>query len=62
VLSSEGSFIAQLEKKDLERLRKITRHAYFKKNRQIPTVEQCDQYIEELGPDAAVDALNDQTR
>ena len=48
-----NSFLGDLEKKDLERLRVIVR-------RQSPgpiTDEQCDAIIEEVGPDAAYDAV-----
>jgi len=48
-----NSFLGDLEKKDLERLRVIVR-------RQSPgliTDKECDAIIEEVGPDAAYDAV-----
>jgi len=54
VLSSKGSFLADLEKKDLELLRNVTRRAIH------PNVlheKDIDAIIEELGPEAAMDAV-----
>lgn len=51
VQSPKGSFIANLEKKDLDRLRRITR-----KNRTLSD-EQCDEIIEILGPESALETL-----
>ncbi len=56
-LSSTGSFVANLEKKDLDRLRAITRRKWAEHHRMALTDEQCDEYIEELGPEAALDTL-----
>lgn len=53
VLSSKGSFIADLDKKDLELLRSITRKA----GAAFLTDAQCDEIIEEIGPEAAMDAV-----
>lgn len=50
--TNTGSFIANLDRKDLLRLRVITR-------RKFPhyTDPQCDELIEELGPRAALETL-----
>lgn len=51
--TSHGSFVANLENKDLLRLRLITR-----RTSKIPlTDEECDKIIEEIGPEAAVETL-----
>lgn len=51
-------FVGELELKDLLRLRAITRRAYAK---EVPggtmTDQECDDWIEELGPEAALGAL-----
>lgn len=50
---AKGSFCANLEKQDLERLRRITR-------RNVPyklSDDQCDAIIEKLGPDTAFDLV-----
>jgi hypothetical protein len=58
VINSRGSFVANLEKVDLERLRKITRTQWAKMHPlDALSDEQCDDYIEELGPEAALDVL-----
>lgn len=54
--TSEGSFIGNLEKKDLERLRMIVRQARIKHG-QILSDAECDSVIEEIGPEAALDTL-----
>ena len=54
--TSEGSFVANLECKDVERLRLITRKAA----RKTLTDEECDEIIEEHGPEAALDTLRRQ--
>jgi hypothetical protein len=53
------SILADLEPKDLALLRKVTRDAHRKRyKRATPlTNEECDRIIEEIGPDAAVNAL-----
>jgi hypothetical protein len=52
-----GSFVANLDKKDLDRLRKITRRVYAKNyGRRLNDLE-CDEVIEETGPEAALDTL-----
>lgn len=48
-----GSFIANLEPKDLTRLRFITRRA----SKSQLTDQECDEIIEHLGPEAALDTL-----
>ena len=59
-ITSEGSFIANLDKKDLVRLRVITRQAAKKHlGDGHLTDQQCDEVIEELGPGAALDTLKD---
>lgn len=58
--SSEGSFIANLDKKDLLRLRQITR-TQFMKHRRLPMSDvECDSYIEHFGPEAAIETLRNQ--
>jgi len=54
-----GSFVHNLERKDLMKLRKITRNAYVKYYKSFPSQEEVDEIIEELGPDAAVETLRD---
>lgn len=61
VLSGKGSFVANLDKKDLKRLRTITRRAWAKSHPDdVLTNKQCDDYIEELGPQTAVDMIRAQ--
>jgi hypothetical protein len=64
VQTSIGSFVADLDKKDLELLRGIIRKAAVKQMRGYDdnfgskiTDEDCDQIIEELGPVAAMEAV-----
>lgn len=52
-LSSKGSFIANLDRKDLVRLRFITRRAA----KRSLTDAECDAMIEACGPEAAVETL-----
>lgn len=52
-----GSFVHNLDKKDLQTLRKMTRKAHAKKFGTLIGNRQCDEIIEEIGPDAAVAAL-----
>ena len=57
-IESTGSFIANLEKKDLERLRALTRSGAKKYDRNVVLTDaECDEIIEELGPAAALDTL-----
>ena len=58
----EGSFVADLEPKDLERLRTILRRVHQAYNPGKPelTTERCDEYITRNGPDAALAALREQ--
>ncbi len=51
VKTSIGSFVAQLEHKDLMKLRGVIRKYGSMSN------EDCDEIIEELGPDSALDTL-----
>ncbi|MCH8330636.1 MAG: hypothetical protein IH946_04535 [Bacteroidetes bacterium] len=55
--TSKGSFVANLELKDLKELRKITRKAYAKSYGTLIGNTKCDEIIEALGPDAAVATL-----
>jgi len=55
--TSQGSFIAQLEKSDLDRLRAITKRACIKSENRILSDLECDKIIDEIGPDAALDVL-----
>ena len=52
-----NSFLGDLEKKDLERLRAILRRIGRQYGVVYLTDEQCDRKIEEIGPEAAVDAV-----
>lgn len=62
VFESEGAFVADLEPKDLERLRSILRRVHQTYNPGKPelTTEKCDEYINQHGPDAALAALREQ--
>ena len=53
------SFIGDLDKKDLMRMRVITRQAHRKNNPSAPilTDTQVDDIIEQIGPEAAMDAV-----
>lgn len=50
-----GSFLGDLDPKDLMRLRQITRRAHQKHNpgAKMLTLEECDTIIEQLGPESA---------
>lgn len=65
VATSEGSFVANLDKKDLVRLRTITRNAHAKyrpeSSTSVLTDNECDQYIEQYGPEAAIETLRKHT-
>lgn len=62
VATSEGSFVANLDKKDLLRLRAITRNGLAKQRPDyVMTDSECDQYIEQYGPEAALDTLRKHT-
>lgn len=58
-LVDTGRFTDDLEPDDLARLRKITRDGYAKvfPRRHPLTDRQCDTLINDLGPEAAADAL-----
>ena len=62
VFASDGAFVADLEPKDLERLRSILRRVHQAFNPGTPelTTEKCDEYINQNGPDAALAALREQ--
>lgn len=60
--TSNGSFIANLDKVDLDRLRTITRNARMKLYRERLTDAECDEVIEAIGPDAALDTLRKQVK
>ena len=53
------SFVGDLDQKDLLRLRQITRRAHARYNPGKPalTDAECDDWIERLGPDVALDGL-----
>lgn len=51
-------FLGDLDRKDLERLRAITRQAHAKRHPgETLTDLECDDIIEEVGPEAAMDAV-----
>ena len=53
----EASFVSTLERSDLVKLRKITRDRGAKDLKRIISDAECDEVIEELGPDAALATL-----
>ena len=68
VVSAAGSFVAQLDRRDLQRLRTLTRQQALKAGYhggphggphggQPLTDAECDEMIEAIGPDAAVETL-----
>jgi hypothetical protein len=59
---SDSAFVADLEPKDLERLRAILRRVYRAWNPDKPELsqERCDAYININGPEAALAALREQ--
>lgn len=56
VVSPAGSFIANLDRRDLDRLRVLTRREAAKHGRTLTDAE-ADALIEEIGPEAAIDTL-----
>lgn len=58
-ITRESGFVADLDAKDLHRLREITRRAYRQRFPNSPPLADsvCDHYIEQLGPQSAVRAL-----
>ena len=56
VQTSKGSFVANLDKKDLSRLRTITRREALTVGKKL-TDQELDEYLEQFGPEAAVEAL-----
>lgn len=58
IINSKGSFIANLDKKDLMRLRQLTRNQWAKHNPGHRLNDsECDNYIEAYGPEAAIETL-----
>jgi len=57
VQSEPTSFVSTLERSDLVKLRKITRDRAAKDLKRIISNKECDEVIEELGPDAALATL-----
>ena len=57
VVESEGSFVGNLDKSDLVKLRKITRDRAAKDLKKIISDAECDEIIELLGTDAALATL-----
>jgi hypothetical protein len=55
--TSVGSFVANLDKIDLDRLRRITRKAHSRTQPTILNDQDCDEIIEQIGPEAALDTL-----
>ena len=58
----KGSFVANLDKIDLERLRSITRKARYKLYKEHLTDAECDRVIEEIGPEAAIATLRNEVK
>lgn len=56
VESPTGSFVAQLERRDLDRLRALTRRQAAREGVTLTDAE-CDALIEQIGPEAAIDTL-----
>lgn len=55
---TKRAFVSELEQKDLDQLRAATRHAFEVNNSgQSITDMQCDDVIEELGPETALRTL-----
>jgi hypothetical protein len=52
-----NSFLGDLDPVDLERLRTITRRTARGYGQAAMTDEECDRMIEEIGPDAAMEAV-----
>lgn len=61
-LDLTNTFVADIDPKDLERLRIILRRIHQQYNPGKPTLsnERCDQFINQNGPDAALAALREQ--
>lgn len=55
------SFVNDLTKTDLAKLRNITRHAYFKKNKVRLGDKECDAVIDQLGVEVAMRDLRGET-
>ena len=61
--SKPDSFVANLDRKDLVRLRRMTRDAHAKSmyGDWVLSDRECDKVIEECGPEAALAALREHT-
>jgi len=57
VVEGESSFVGNLDRADLVKLRKITRDRAAKNLKRILSNDECDYIIETLGPDAAISTL-----
>ncbi len=55
--SKPDSFVANLDRKDLMRLRHLTRIAHSHNSKHGLTDSECDAVIEHCGPEAALDTL-----
>lgn len=62
ILESESLFVADLDPKDLHRLRTILRrvHQWYNPGKPELSDEKCDEYINRNGPNAALEALREQ--
>ncbi len=56
-IEDDPSFVSNLDYDDLMKLREITRKAVLKNYNRYILDDECDEIIEMLGPDAAVNAL-----
>jgi len=56
-VTSTGSFTANLEIKDLVRLRQITRNLIHRTQGIVLSDAECDEIIDNLGPEVALDSL-----
>lgn len=57
----DSRFIWELDSKDLERLRKITRKAFVKHEGRSPTQLEVDDIINRFGPESALATLRTET-
>lgn len=53
----ESSFVHNLDKKDLARLRRLTRVASMKYYKRMISNSECDEIIEAIGPEAAIETM-----
>jgi hypothetical protein len=56
-MNPAGSFVANLDRIDLERLRALTRRQHAREMPGTLSDEQCDEIIEAIGPEAAIATL-----